>query len=157
MQLMPKLLLGWLVLVAVVPASAQHHGHELHAMPDEALVHEGHGDNHQQQQAELVSHQDQSGYSRHNHSLGPFGASYDLRSLDAMNLHYAGVLRISEYVFGIGAPGPAHLAHSTGIYKSEAEAKDRANELGCDSVHQNNGRWMPCVDEAELHRMLRKE
>lgn len=48
-------------------------------------------------------------------------------------------------------------AHSTGIYKSEAEAKQRATELGCDSVHQNNGRWMPCSDEAELHRMLRKE
>ena len=48
-------------------------------------------------------------------------------------------------------------AHSTGIYKSEAEAKQRAAELGCDSVHQNNGRWMPCSNEAELHRMLRKQ
>ena len=48
-------------------------------------------------------------------------------------------------------------AHSTGIYRSEAEAKQRATELGCDSVHQNNGRWMPCSDEAELHRMLRKQ
>ena len=48
-------------------------------------------------------------------------------------------------------------AHSTGIYRSEAEAKQRATELDCDSVHQNNGRWMPCSDEAELHRMLRKQ
>ena len=48
-------------------------------------------------------------------------------------------------------------AHSTGIYESEAEAKQRATELGCDLVHQNNGRWMPCSDEAELHRMLRKQ
>ena len=48
-------------------------------------------------------------------------------------------------------------AHSTGIYGSEAEAKQRATELGCDSVHQNNERWMPCSDEAELHRMLRKQ
>ena len=48
-------------------------------------------------------------------------------------------------------------AHSTGIYRSGAEAKQRATELGCDSVHQNNGRWMPCSDEAELHRMLRKQ
>ena len=48
-------------------------------------------------------------------------------------------------------------AHSKGIYKSEAEAKQRATELGCASVHQNNGRWMPCSDEAELHRMLRKQ
>ena len=48
-------------------------------------------------------------------------------------------------------------AHSTGIYRSEAEAKQRATELGCDSVHQNNGRCMPCSDEAVLHRMLRKQ
>ena len=48
-------------------------------------------------------------------------------------------------------------AHSKGIYESEAEAKQRATELGCDLVHQNNGRWMPCSDEAELHRMLRKQ
>ena len=48
-------------------------------------------------------------------------------------------------------------AHSKGIYQSEAEAKQRATELGCDSVHQNNRRWMPCSDEAELHRMLRKQ
>ena len=48
-------------------------------------------------------------------------------------------------------------AHSKGIYESEAEAKQRATELGCDSVHQNNERWMPCSDEAELHRMLRKQ
>ena len=48
-------------------------------------------------------------------------------------------------------------AHSKGIYESEDQAKQRAIELGCDSVHQNNGRWMPCSDEAELHRMLRKQ
>ena len=48
-------------------------------------------------------------------------------------------------------------SHSKGIYESEAEAKQRATELGCDSVHQNNERWMPCSDEAELHRMLRKQ
>ena len=48
-------------------------------------------------------------------------------------------------------------AHSTGIYASEAEAQERAKQLGCESVHQNNGLWMPCSDESELHRMLRKE
>ena len=48
-------------------------------------------------------------------------------------------------------------AHSTGIYKSEAEAQERAKQLGCDSVHQNNGRWMPCANERELHQHLRQE
>ncbi len=61
------------------------------------------------------------------------------------------------WVFSSAAVTFSAKAHSTGIYKSEAQAKERATELGCDSVHQNNGRWMPCSDEAELHRMLRKE
>ena len=53
---------------------------------------------------------------------------------------------------------PAPLwAHGKGLYKTESEAQARAQELGCKTVHQNNGRWMPCSDEAELHRMLRKE
>ena len=25
------------------------------------------------------------------------------------------------------------------------------------TVHQNNGKWMPCADERELHRQLRKQ
>ena len=33
------------------------------------------------------------------------GATYDLRWLDAMNQHHTGALRMSEYVFGIGALG----------------------------------------------------
>ena len=62
------------------------------------------------------------------------------------------------FLAGASAALPIYVkAHSTGIYESEAEAKQRATELGCDSVHQNNGRWMPCSDEAELHRMLRKQ
>ncbi|MEL0264758.1 MAG: DUF305 domain-containing protein, partial [Synechococcus sp.] len=35
-----------------------------------------------------------------------------------MNQHHTGALRMSEYVFGIGAPGPAHLAHS--IWRDQA-------------------------------------
>ena len=98
---MPKLLLALLVLAAVMPVSAQHQGHEHHAMPADAPMHEGHGD-----------------HSSHNHSVGPAGATYDLRWLDAMNQHHTGALRMSEYVFGIGAPGPAHLAHS--IWRDQA-------------------------------------
>ena len=53
---------------------------------------------------------------------------------------------------------PAPLwAHGKGLYKTESEAQDRSQELGCKTIHQNNGRWMPCRDEAELHRMLRRQ
>jgi len=48
-------------------------------------------------------------------------------------------------------------AHSTGIYKTQAEAEQRARELGCQGTHQNNGLWMPCRDEAHLHRELRQQ
>ena len=49
------------------------------------------------------------------------------------------------------------MAHSKGLYTSETEALQRAAEIGCISVHENNGRWMPCTDERELHQQLRKQ
>ena len=51
----------------------------------------------------------------------------------------------------------ASWAHSKGLYSTRAEAEQRAKQLGCDGVHNNNGRWMPCSDEAMLHKELRKE
>ena len=49
------------------------------------------------------------------------------------------------------------MAHGKGLFATEAEAQQRATEIGCTSVHENNGRWMPCADERELHRQLRKQ
>ena len=49
------------------------------------------------------------------------------------------------------------MTHSKGLYATEAEAKQRAAEISCSSVHENNGRWMPCTDERELHQQLRKQ
>lgn len=49
------------------------------------------------------------------------------------------------------------MAHGKGLYATEAEARQRAAEIGCSSVHQNNGRWMPCSDERELHQQLRQQ
>ena len=60
-------------------------------------------------------------------------------------------------VFAFAIHPRASLGHSKGIYQSKAEAEQRASELGCKSVHQNNGKWMPCADERELHRQLRKQ
>ena len=48
-------------------------------------------------------------------------------------------------------------AHSRGMYDNETEAMIRAQQIGCTTVHQNNGRWMPCSDERELHQQLRKQ
>ena len=49
------------------------------------------------------------------------------------------------------------MAHGKGIYTTEIEAQQRAAEIGCRNVHENNGRWMPCTDERELHQQLRKQ
>lgn len=49
------------------------------------------------------------------------------------------------------------LAHTKGLYKTQAEAEKRAKELGCKGTHQNNGLWMPCGHEAMLHQELRQE
>ena len=49
------------------------------------------------------------------------------------------------------------LAHGKGLYSTEAEAQARADEIGCTTVHQNNEKWMPCANERELHRQLRKQ
>jgi uncharacterized protein (DUF305 family) len=55
-----------------------------------------------------------------------------------------------------GSPS-ASLAHAKGLYKSRAEAEQRAQELGCQGIHQNQGLWMPCAHEGMLHRELRQE
>jgi len=56
----------------------------------------------------------------------------------------------------IFAPATA-LAHSNGLYASQAQASRKAAELKCDGTHQNKGAWMPCRNEQELHRALRRQ
>ena len=51
----------------------------------------------------------------------------------------------------------ASLGHSKGLYQTKADAEKRAGEIGCKSLHQNNGKWVPCADEQALHRQLRKQ
>ena len=54
-----------------------------------------------------------------NHDVGPAGATYDLRWLDAMQQHHTGALIMSEYVFNIGEPGVGALARS--IWNDQAQ------------------------------------
>ena len=75
-----------------------HHGHEMHhAEPEEtkeaAPAHSG-------------------SHHHHAHGMGPAGSTYDLRFIDGMVEHHTGALRMSEYVFNIGAPGVGALANS---------------------------------------------
>ena len=78
----------------------QHHQHH-HAAPAAAPQSQGHGS-----------------HASHSHDVGPAGASYDLRWLDAMVQHHTGALRMSEFVFNIGQPGVGALAN--GIWREQA-------------------------------------
>jgi hypothetical protein len=49
----------------------------------------------------------------------------------------------------------AAQSHPKGLYDSQQQAEQRAKELGCKGTHQNNGKWMPCSNEAALHQHLR--
>ena len=48
------------------------------------------------------------------------------------------------------------LAHLRGIFLSEEEAEKKSLELGCEGIHKNQDKWMPCKNEKELHIYLRK-
>jgi uncharacterized protein (DUF305 family) len=79
-----------------------HHQHQHHqAAPTAAPQGQGHGS-----------------HASHSHEVGPAGATYDLRWLDAMVQHHTGALRMSEFVFNIGSPGVGALANS--IWREQA-------------------------------------
>ena len=47
-------------------------------------------------------------------------------------------------------------AHMKGTFSSEQEAENRSLELGCKGIHKNQNKWLPCENEKELHKYLRK-
>ena len=47
-------------------------------------------------------------------------------------------------------------AHMRGTFLSEEDAENRSLELGCEGIHKNQDKWMPCKNEKELHIYLRK-
>ncbi len=47
-------------------------------------------------------------------------------------------------------------AHVRGTFTSEQGAQKKSLELGCKGIHQNKDKWLPCENEQELHKYLRK-
>ena len=47
-------------------------------------------------------------------------------------------------------------AHIRGTFSSEYDAEKRSLELGCEGIHKNKDKWLPCKNEKELHKYLRK-
>ena len=98
-----------LVLAGIwgVPVLAQGDPHQHH-----------HHQHHQAAPAAAPRSQDHGSHASHSHDVGPAGATYDLRWLDAMTAHHSGALRMSEFVFNIGSPGVGALA--TRIWREQA-------------------------------------
>ena len=103
---MRRLALALTAITAFTPQVAfaqmdDHHGHH------------GHGMHHVQPEDSKKESPAQSGsHQLHAHGMGPAGSTYDLRFIDGMVEHHTGALRMSEYVFNIGAPGVGALANS---------------------------------------------
>ena len=47
-------------------------------------------------------------------------------------------------------------AHNKGIFSSGEDALKRSLELGCEGIHKKKDKWLPCKNEKELHKYLRK-
>ena len=47
-------------------------------------------------------------------------------------------------------------AHYKGQYLNESDAQDRAREIGCFGTFKIKKMWLPCANERELHKYLRK-
>ena len=39
-----------------------------------------------------------------------------------------------------------------GTFSSEKDAEKESLELGCEGIHKNQDKWLPCENEKELHR-----
>ena len=100
-----------LVLAGVwaAPALAQGEPHQHH---------HNHHQHHQAAPAAAPQGQGHGSHATHIHEVGPAGATYDLRWIDAMAVHHTGALRMSEFVFNIGSPGVGALAN--GIWRDQA-------------------------------------
>ena len=101
-----RIILALTAITALIPQTSlaqmdHHHGHH------------GHGMHHASPEEVKQESPTQSGsHEHHAHGMGPAGSTYDLRFIDGMVEHHTGALRMSEYVFNIGAPGVGALANS---------------------------------------------
>ena len=64
-------------------------------------------------------------------------------------------LKIFSLVFFIINFNNYSHAHMKGTFNSAQEAENRSIELGCEGIHKNKNKWLPCKNEKELHIYLR--
>jgi len=65
------------------------------------------------------------------------------------------LLVIGTFAIALNFNSYSH-AHMRGTFLSEEDAENRSLELGCEGIHKNQDKWMPCKNEKELHIYMRK-
>ena len=68
----------------------------------------------------------------------------------------AKVFKIIFYFSFILLLNSASYAHFKGIFETEEKANEKSLKLGCSGTHKKKDKWLPCRDEKELHKFLRK-
>ena len=59
-------------------------------------------------------------------------------------------------IFGFNFIDTESEAHFRGYYSTENQAKEKDKYLGCIGTFKLKEKWMPCKNEKELHKFLRK-
>ena len=77
-------------------------------------------------------------------------------SIKTILIYKLKLINIFFIVLGLNLIDIDSKAHFKGYYLSESEAKEKAKELGCIGTFKLKKLWMPCENEKELHKYLRK-
>ena len=66
------------------------------------------------------------------------------------------LINVFFFIFGFNLIDIESKAHFRGYYSTKGEAKEKAKDLGCIGTFKLKEMWMPCANEKELHKYLRK-
>ena len=66
------------------------------------------------------------------------------------------LINVFLFIVGVNLIYIELKAHLRGYYSTESEAKEKAKDLGCKGTFKLKEMWMPCENEKELHKHLRK-
>ena len=66
------------------------------------------------------------------------------------------LINVFVIFFGFNVFDIESKAHLRGNYLTKSEAREKAKEIGCIGTFKLKEMWLPCHNEKELHKYLRK-
>ena len=73
-----------------------------------------------------------------------------------MNFVFKKIKILTFFIFLLLNLNLSSQAHMKGKFSTEKDAEKKSLELGCPGIHKNQDKWLPCENEKELHKYLRK-